>query len=113
MTGNYFVVERNGKCIEHLSFVKDDGMIAFEDVLNMSYDKIKQYEHIEEFVVATMDATNQYFNENDAETLITLVGEDDVFIWSILIGSEEGSNNIRYVFINWLADDKRYCYEKS
>lgn len=110
---NYFVVERSGKYIEHLSFLKDDGTIAFEDVVNMSYDDIKQYEHIEEFVVATMDATNQYFNESDAETLITLVGDDDVFIWSILIGSDRNNEDIRYAFIDWLKEGRKYRYEKN
>lgn len=110
---NYFVVERSGKYIEHLSFIKDDGTVAFEDMLSMSYDEMKQYEHIEAFVVATMDATNQYFNEGDAETLITLVGDDDVFIWSILIGSEEGSEDIRYAFVDWLKDGRKYRYEKN
>lgn len=113
MTGNYFVIERSGKYIEHLSFLKDDGAVAFEDVVSMSYDEIKEYEQIESFVVATMDAANQYFNEDDAETLITLVGDDDVFIWGILIGSEGGNGDIRYAFINWLKEGRKYRYEKN
>ena len=110
---NYFVVERSGKHIDRVSFLKDDGTVAFEDVINMSYNEIKQYEHIEAFVVATMDATNQYFNEGDVETLITLVGDDDVFVWSILIGSEGDDDRIRYAFVDWLKDGRKYRYEKN
>lgn len=113
MTGNYFVIERSGKYIERLHFLKDGSEAIFEEVENMSYDEIKQYEHIESFVVAIMDATNQYFNEDDADTLITLVGENDVFIWSILIGSEGDNDRIRYAFVDWLKDGRKYRYEKN
>ena len=112
MTKNYFTIERGGKCIEHVLLHIED-VIVFEYVMNMSYEEIKQYEYIDSFIVAVLDATNQYFNEDDADTLITLVGEDDVFIWSVLIGSEEGSENIRYAFIDWLKDGKKYRYEKN
>lgn len=113
MTGNYFVIERIGKYIERLHFFKDGNEAIFEEVVDMSCDEIKQYEQIDSFVVAIMDATNQYFNEDDADTLITLVGDNDVFIWSIIIGSEDDNENIRYAFIDWLKDGRKYRYEKN
>ena len=113
MTKNYFAIERHNKGAERLTMHKDDGTIAFEDVMNMSYDEIKQYENIDSFIVAVMDAANQYFNTNDEDTLITLVGDDDVFIWSILIGCEGDSEDIRYAFIDWLKEGRKYRYEKN
>lgn len=113
MTKNYFSIERNGKCIEHLFVHREDGTIAFEDVMNMSYEQIKSYDFIDYFVVAIMDATNRYFSEDDDQTAVTLVGEDGVFIWGLLIGPGDEDDEFKYCFIDWLKDGKKYRYEKN
>lgn len=110
---NYFVVERSGKTIDNFQIINDDKEVLFENMFTMSFNDLKQYEHIDVFVVAVMDATNQLFDEGDEPTLITLVGDDDVFIWSILINGEGDGENIRYAFINWLKEGKKYRYEKN
>ena len=44
------------------------------------------------------------------EPLVTLIDEDDVFVWSIIIGPGE-SDEIRYVLVDWKKDGKSYRYE--
>ena len=109
---NYFAIERDGKWINHVCITRDDGTIAFQDVMSMSYDEIKEYTDIHELIAAVMNATNEYFNCDDEQTLITLVGSDDVFIWGILIGPSDNDDELRYVFIDWQKDGKKYRYEK-
>lgn len=113
MTKNYFAVERHDKCIEHLFVHREDGTIAFEDLMEMSYDEMKSYECIDVFIAAIMDATNRYFDESDAQTSVTLVGEDGVFIWGLLIGPGDEKDEFKYCFIDWLKDGKKYRYEKN
>lgn len=111
MTNNYFNIERDGKYVEKV-IIKYEGEIAFEDVMNMSYEEIKTYDKIGEFVTGMMDAANAYFQEGDSQTLIVLVGQDDVFIWSILIGPGDNDDELRYSLIDWRKDGNKYRYEK-
>jgi hypothetical protein len=112
MKMNYFSIERDDRCIESVLFNNDKGEFIFQEVLSMTYDEIKSYEHIEEFVVCVMDVTNRFFDDNDDQTLLTLIGEDGVFIWSILIGPDKG-DAIRYTFLDWQKDGKNYRYKKD
>ena len=112
MTGNYFSIERNDHCIENILFKNDKGEIIFQEVLSMTYDEVKSYERIEEFVVCVMDVTNDFFEDDDNQTLLTLIGEDGVFLWSILIGPDK-EDAIRYAFLNWQKDGKKYRYKKD
>lgn len=114
MTHNYFAVERAGRCADHVYIKCDDDTVAFEDVMNMSYEEIKSYAYINEFVAAIMDAANENFgSEHDEQTLITLVGEDDIFVWSVLIGPGDNDDELRYAFVDWKKDGKSYRYEKD
>ena len=113
MTKNYFAIERNGQCIDHTHLTKEDGSMAFEDVMDMTYEDIVNYENIESFVVSLMDASNQCFGGNDDDTFVTLVGEDDVFIWGLLIGAGDTNDELTYKFINWKENGQSYRYEKD
>ena len=115
MIENYFCIERNGECFDHLVIqIEDDEGVMFEDVMNMSYEEIKSYEHLYAFIVNAMDATNELTGTNDAQTIITLVNKDDVFIWSIIFGPGENEDDISYVFVDWLKDDNlKYRYAKE
>lgn len=112
MNKNCFSVERNGKCIVPVLLKRDDGTTAFEDVTNMSYNEIKEYKDIDVLVAAFMDATNEYFQESDDLTAITLIGEDGVFIWGILVGPGDNDDEFKYSFVNWQKDGRSYRYEK-
>ena len=109
---NYFTVERDGNCFEHIDFRDDNGNIVFKEVLSMTYDELKSYKHIEEFVVCVMDSIDKISKCKDDQTIITLVGDDDVFIWSILMFSED-NDKVRYSLVNWRKDGKKYRYEKN
>ena len=109
MTNNYFAIERSGKCVETL--IRDkDGIILFEDLMKTSYEEMKAYDNIDGFIVTIMDMVNTYFEEDDEPTTITLVGEDGIFIWGILIGPGDG-DKLKYAFIDWKKDGKSYRYE--
>lgn len=108
MTNNYFAVERNGKCIDHICFKDDAENVLYSEVMEMSCREAMDYNKIDEFVVLVMDAINNYFIEEDEQTIITLVGDDDVFIWSIIINSN--GEDLVYNFVDWKKDGKMYKY---
>lgn len=114
MQKNYFVVERSGKSIDNISIKRDsDGVIMFEDLMSMSYEEMKTYKNMDSFLDCMMDAANNFFHEGDDQTLITLIGSDDVFIWGILVGPGENEGSLKYAFIDWGKDGKKYRYQKS
>lgn len=111
MTNNYFTIERAGKYVEKVCVKDENGSIAFEDIMSMSYNEMKSYKEIDYFITAIMGAANTYFEESDEQTIVTLVGEDGVFIWGILIGPGDNSEELKYAFIDWKKDGKSYRYE--
>jgi hypothetical protein len=113
MIANYFSIEREGRCTPPLVIRDEDNNVAFEDLMNMSYDEMKVYKDLELFVDCVMDVANEYFEESDEPTMITLIGKDDVFIWGILIGPAEDADKLKYALINWKKDGKSYGYEKD
>ena len=104
---NYFAIERNGQCNEHIMLTNDNGSFAFKDYLAKDYDTMKNSADLEDFVCAVMDATEDFDGDQVA---ITLVGEDGVFIWGIIIGRDE-EDSLRYVLIDWKKDGTNYRYE--
>ena len=101
---SYFAIEHNQECLDHVVIRDKDENVVFGKYLDMTYDEMKSSEDLEEFVVAVMDAAN------DEQVLITLVGDDDVFIWSIIIGPD-GDDGVNYVLVDWKKDGKNYRYE--
>lgn len=103
---NYFAVEcENGRHADHIAIIDNDGNKVFENYLNMTYAEMKEQEDLEELVIAIMDSTT----DGDDCVIFTLIGEDDVFIWSILAGMIDGE--IRYDLVDWTKDGKKYRYE--
>ena len=107
MSNNYFAIECNQQYWEHVVLKDKDGNVKFEDYLNKTYDEMKSSEDLEEFVVAVMDAANGDTSNN---VVITLIGEDDIFIWGIIMGPDE-DYGVRYVLVDWKKDGKNYRYE--
>jgi hypothetical protein len=107
MSSNYFAIERNGNYWDHVVVKDTSGNVMFENYLKMTYDEMKSSVDLEEFVVAIMDASGDDVSGN---AIITLIGDDDVFIWSIMIGLDE-DGDLRYVLVDWKKDGKRYRYE--
>jgi len=107
MSKNYFAIECNQQYWEHVVLKDQDGNVKFEDYLDKTYDEMKNSVDLDEFVVAVMDAANGDANNN---AIITLIGEDGVFIWGIIMGPDE-DDGVRYVLIDWKKDGKSYRYE--
>ena len=104
---SYFAIERNQKYWDHVVVKDKDNNVMFGNYLNMTYDEMKSQEDLEEFVVAIMDATGGGVDEH---AVVTLIGDDNVFIWSIIMGPGE-NDGLRYVLVDWKKDGKSYRYE--
>jgi hypothetical protein len=109
MTKNYFAVECNGQYIDHVVIRNDNGDIMFEDLTNATYDEMKGYSALEEFVAVVAEVTEAQTGSIEDHIALTLVGEDDVFIWGILIGPGE-DDELRYVLVDWKKDGKSFKY---
>ena len=107
---NYFVIERDGKFFENIMITDNAGNFIFTETLNMSYKEIVEND-LGDFIPCVMEAADECFESDGGQTILTLVGEDDTFIWSILMDvDEEDNDQIRYCFIDWNKDGKKYRY---
>lgn len=106
---NHFAIERNGECWDDVILVDENNEPILTEFLAMTYDEMKNSDKLSDFITATMAATNNTSNTIDDQTSITLVGEDGVFIWGIIMDSDE-SDNIRYNIVDWKKDGKKYRY---
>ena len=110
MSNKYFAIERNNKTWMPVMLQSRNGDSDFSDFLEMTYDEMKSSKNLKEFVVAAMDATNEASGTDDDQTVVTLVGEDDCFVWGILMCPGE-NDDIRFSLIDWKKDGKHYRYE--
>ena len=106
---NYFAIERNGETKVPVVLGTNNGNVAFENFLSMTYNEMKSSEHLGEFVDAAMIAADRMFGTDGDQTIVILIGEDGNFIWSILMSCEYG-DNIRYALTDWKKDGKNYRY---
>lgn len=103
---SYFAAEsESGDHIDHISIMNSDGDIVFKNYLDMTYDEMREREDLDEFVIAIMDSARDV----DGYVIFTLIGDDDIFIWSIIAGMIDGE--IRYNLVDWTKDNKKYRYE--
>ena len=107
---NYFAVERDNQCWTNVLLADSNGDPTFDEFLDMNYDEMKSSDRLSDFVVSVMDATNNEIGKSDDQTIITLVGEDNVFIWSIIMGPGE-NDMIRHSLVDWKKDGHSYRYE--
>lgn len=108
MSQNYFAIERNEKSWVPVILADHSGDPAFAEFLDMSYDEMKSSALLEDFVVASMEAADRICGVEDDQTIVTLVGSDDVFIWSVIMGYE--NDDIRYCLVDWKKDGRQYKY---
>ena len=109
---SYFAIERNNQCWENVGMRADNGneVEMWDKYRCMSYDEMKSREDLSDFVADVMYATNDISDTDGGQTIVTLIGEDNVFIWSILMNYEE-EDFIRYCLIDWKKDGHNYRYE--
>lgn len=108
---SYFATECNGEYRDHITIADENGNVVFANYLDMTYDEMKSQEDLGDFVFAVMDAAVMRTDkpDDDCKTIITLIGDDDSFIWSIIMGIVDGE--IRYNLVDWRKDGKSYRYE--
>lgn len=109
MSKNYFAIERNGECHAPVILADRNGNMALAEFLDMSYEEMKNSALLEDFVVAAMESADRICGVEDDQTIVTLVGNNDVFIWSIIMGSE--NDDIRYCLVDWKKDGYSFRYE--
>lgn len=100
---SYFAIEYDQQYQDHVAIKDNDGNVMFDNYLNMTYDEMKSAEDLEELVTAVIDIAKT------DQAIITLIGDDDVFIWSIIIGTDD--DDVRYVLVDWKKGGKVYKYE--
>lgn len=107
---NHFAIEVNGECYSPVLLADSDGKPAFSEFLDMSYDEMKNSEQLEDFVRAAMEAAESKDDgeEEYSDVVVTLIGEDDFFIWGIIMSAE--GDNITYKVVDWKADGKHFKY---
>lgn len=111
---SYFAMERGGKCYEQAEdvIVNRVNMVqARIDILKAStYEEMLRQHWLEGFVLATYEAADEVLGDEDDQTIITLIDDNGIFVWSIIIGVNENSD-LNYVFVDWKKDGKNYRYE--
>ena len=108
MSKNYFAIERNEECKSPVVLADRNGNVAFAEFLEMNYEEMKNSAMLEDFIVASMEAADRICGVDDDQTIVTLIGSDDVFIWSIIMGYE--NDDIRYCLVDWKKDGYNYKY---
>lgn len=106
---SYFAIEREGAYKDHFT-IKDNetDSVVFTNYLDMTYDEMSSQKDLEDFVCAIMDVADSMEGNTDTDTILTLVDEDDIFIWSIIIGYV--NDELRYVLVDWKKDGYNYRY---
>lgn len=106
---SYFAIERNGNYFDHFVIRDNENdTIGFKNYINLTYDEMKSQEDLDDFVIANMEAADAMFPGED-QAILTLIDDNDIFIWSIIMGDVDGE--IRYVLVDWKKDGKNYRYE--
>lgn len=112
MSKNYFSIERNGQCWTPVILADRNGNPAFEEFLDMSYDEMKNSARLGDFIMASMNAADTKSGTADEQTVVTLIGDDNVFIWGIIMGPDpEQEHDVRFNLVDWKKDGKSYRYE--
>lgn len=107
---NYFVIERNGEFFENILLTDSAGNTVFTETMSMSYKELVESD-LGDFIPCVMEAADECFGSDGGQTVLTLIGEDDNFIWSVLMDVDaEDKDQIRYCFIDWNKDGKKYRY---
>ena len=107
---SYFAIEREGAYKDHFT-IKDNetDSIVFTNYLDMTYDEMSSQKDLEDFVCAIMDVADSMEGNTNTDTILTLVDEDGIFIWSIIMGPGE-NDMIRYSLVDWTKDGMKYRY---
>ena len=111
---NYFVIEQNDNYLEGVVLLDSDQNVLHEEIMNMSYEEMKEYNELEDILWEAYFASESYFETKGENTVISLVDSEDTLVWGILFGPDpDDEEALRYCFINWGEDGKIYKYQKE
>lgn len=111
---NYFVIEQNDNYLEGVVLLDSDQNVLHEEIMNMSYEEMKEYDKLEDFLWEAYFASESSFETKGENTVISLVDSEDTLVWGILFGPDpDDEEALRYCFINWGEDGKIYKYQKE
>lgn len=114
MNESYFVIEQNDKYLEDVVLLDADQNILHEEIMNMSYEEMKEYDRLEDFLWEAYWASEDYFDTKGEATIISLVDSYDTLVWGILFGPDPDDEELlRYCFIDCGKDGKIYKYQKE
>ncbi len=106
---SYFAIERENAYKDHFTIRNNEtDSVVFTNYLDMTYDEMSVQEDLVDFVCAIMDVADSMEGNTDTDTILTLVDEDGIFIWSIITGYV--NDELRYVLVDWKKDGKKYRY---
>ncbi len=110
---SYFTIERGGEYYEQAENIIVDRVNMIQERIevlkNSTYEEMKRLHWIEGFVMATYEAADELFDDKDYQTIVTLIDDDGIFVWSIIIGVNE-NYDLNYVFVDWKKDGRNYRY---
>lgn len=112
----YFTIERNGRCWESTDkIVHRVNMMQsrIDELKNSTYDEMKSKHWIEGFILAIMEEADELSGTTGDQTIVTLVDENNIFVWSIIIAATENYKTnfeVNYSFVDWKKDGKNYRY---
>ena len=114
---NHFTIERNGQCWESVDNIVNNRVNMVQSRIDelkvATYDEMKSKHWIEGFIMAIMEAADKLSGTEGNQTIVTLMDENDIFIWSIIISATENYTKdfeVNYSFVDWKKDGKSYRY---
>ena len=108
---NTFSIEHGNGFVEGVCFVDFNGNISHEEISELTFEELSNYDKIDYFIEGILEASDQFFGESNEEICVTLVGEDGYFIWGICLTIEE--NSISYQLIDWTKDEQLFRYKEE
>ena len=110
MSKNYFAIEQGNKCWDYVNPIEVNNE-RFKQFTDMTYEEMRSSADLDYFVESVMESVNRFTCSVDEQTAITLVDENGIFIWSIIMGPKD-DDTINYCLVDWGKDGKHYRYEK-
>jgi hypothetical protein len=114
---NHFTIERNGRCWESAEKIVNNrvNMVSsrIDELKNATYEEMKSKHWIEGFIMAVMETADELSGTKGDQTIVTLLDENGVFIWSIIISAADNYEidfEVNYAFVDWKKDGKSYRY---
>ncbi len=108
---NTFSIEHGNGFVKDVCFVDFNGNISHEEISELTFEELSNYDKIDYFIKGILEACDQFFGESDEEIYVTLVREDGYFIWGVILNAD--GNSVAYQLIDWTKDDQLFRYEEE